>query len=228
MVMFRPFEDLKHLLENRPLPAGPELTVDTPSANEKMEPLAEASLFAEAMNGVKRMSRENCVEKTPSDCLSSGPAVDEEGQALTQLQELVDCGKGFVVANTPEYIEGACDNAHPETTQRLHRGEFSIQAHLDLHGLTVEEAQNAFDRFLKENIHRGNHTVLIIHGRGLSSPIEPVLKTNVYNWLSHGPWRRWVIAFTSARPCDGGVGASYVLLRRKPLPKKQIRQNSDK
>jgi DNA-nicking Smr family endonuclease len=89
-----------------------------------------------------------------------------------------------------------------------------------LHGLTVEEAQIAFDRFLKESILTGKHAVLIIHGRGLSSPAEPVLKTNVYNWLSHGSWRRWVIAFTSARACDGGAGASYVLLRQQPLAKK--------
>jgi DNA-nicking Smr family endonuclease len=29
--------------------------------------------------------------------------------------------------------------------------------------------------------------------------------------------RKWVIAFSSARSCDGGAGATYVLLRQRPL-----------
>jgi DNA-nicking Smr family endonuclease len=61
---------------------------------------------------------------------------------------------------------------------------------------------------------------LIIHGRGLSSPGEPVIKAKVAQWLSSGPWKKWVVAFASARMCDGGSGASYVLLRRRPLGKR--------
>jgi DNA-nicking Smr family endonuclease len=59
--------------------------------------------------------------------------------------------------------------------------------------------------------------VLIVHGRGLSSPAKPVLKTKVIEWLTCGPWRKWVIAFTSARSFDGGAGATYVLLRQRPV-----------
>jgi DNA-nicking Smr family endonuclease len=66
----------------------------------------------------------------------------------------------------------------------------------------------------------GKRAVLVIHGRGLSSPAKPVLKSNVYRWLTTTPWHKWVIAFTSARLCDGGAGACYILLRRKPLTKK--------
>jgi DNA-nicking Smr family endonuclease len=62
--------------------------------------------------------------------------------------------------------------------------------------------------------------ILIIHGRGLSSPAGPVLKTKVIQWLTTGPWRRWVMAFASARLCDGGAGATYVLLRRQPTTKR--------
>jgi len=219
--LFRPFEGLKNLLENKSLPAkNPEPVVPAAAANDELDPITEASMFADAMTGVKQLSRDNCVEKAATTGLPPGPENDDDKEALMQLQDLVDCGKGFVIANTPEYIEGVGDKPYPEITQRLHRGDFSIQAHLDLHGLTVAEAQFAFDGFLKKSILMGKYAVLIIHGRGLSSPAEPVLKTNVYKWLNHGPWRRWVIAFTSARACDGGAGASYVLLRRCPMPKK--------
>jgi DNA-nicking Smr family endonuclease len=62
--------------------------------------------------------------------------------------------------------------------------------------------------------------VLIVHGRGLSSPAKPILKTKVIKWLTSGPWRKWVMAFTSARWCDGGAGATYVLLRKRPVTKR--------
>ena len=89
----------------------------------------------------------------------------------------------------------------------------SVQDHLDLHGLTAAEARDAVDRFLTNAVRQGLRTVLIIHGRGLSSPGEPVLKSRLMQWLNRGVWRKWVMAYTSARRCDGGAGATYVLLR---------------
>jgi DNA-nicking Smr family endonuclease len=84
----------------------------------------------------------------------------------------------------------------------------------------VEDARNAFEMFLTDSITTGKKAVLIVHGRGLSSPDKPVLKTSVIQWLTCGLWRKWVIAFTSARSCDGGAGATYVLLRQRPMTKR--------
>ncbi|MGD0625276.1 MAG: Smr/MutS family protein, partial [Thermodesulfobacteriota bacterium] len=81
-------------------------------------------------------------------------------------------------------------------------------------------------RFLKWAVMTGKRGVLIIHGRGLSSPQEPVLKEKVIEWLTRGPWRKWVIAYASARLCDGGAGATYVLLRRRPVSKRLKRFHS--
>jgi DNA-nicking Smr family endonuclease len=56
--------------------------------------------------------------------------------------------------------------------------------------------------------------VLIVHGRGLGSKDNiPVLKEKLQAWLTRGAIGRHVLAFTSARPWDGGTGAVYVLLR---------------
>jgi DNA-nicking Smr family endonuclease len=143
---------------------------------------------------------------------------------LVQLHELIKCGTGFIVSLTPEYIEGTAHKVNPEVARRLHRGYFSIQAHIDLHGFGVNDAHQAFDGFLNKSIEAGKRAVLIIHGRGLSSPYEPVLKTKVYQWLTAAPWHKWVIAFASARLCDGGAGATYVLLRQQPLTKRFRKQ----
>ena len=83
----------------------------------------------------------------------------------------------------------------------------------------VEEAKEAFEEFMKEVIINGYSCVLTFHGRGLSSKKEPVLKNKVKEWLEKGPYRKYVLAYSSARLCDGGLGATYVLLSSKPIRK---------
>ncbi|MGB9761249.1 MAG: Smr/MutS family protein [Caldimicrobium thiodismutans] len=58
-----------------------------------------------------------------------------------------------------------------------------------------------------------------MHGRGLSSKGKPVLKEKVREWLEKGPYRKYILAYASAKPCDGGPGATYVLLTQRPLKK---------
>jgi DNA-nicking Smr family endonuclease len=56
--------------------------------------------------------------------------------------------------------------------------------------------------------------IKIIHGRGLRSVKGARLKHVVVQRLS-GHFRRDIIAYVTARQCDGGLGALYVLLRKK-------------
>ena len=139
------------------------------------------------------------------------------------LEALVQSGLGFVVEQTAEYLEGRQQWVPVELTRRLHGGRFSVQAFLDLHGLRSAEAAAAVDAFLTESLRRGRRVVLIVHGRGLSSPGEPVLKRAVVRWLTSGKWRKWVLAFTSAPKHDGGAGGTYILLGSRPIPKKRRR-----
>jgi DNA-nicking Smr family endonuclease len=215
------FKQLKTLLEKETFPFHTSRSPNRQcSEDNAVRPETEEQIFRDAMADVTPLSGNLRAETEPK---SRSPAELEENpdsETLAQLENLVKHGKGFVVAQTPEYIEGTGYHAHPEITKRLHRGDFSIQAHIDLHGLTVERAREVFEAFLKTSIQTGMRTVLIVHGRGLSSPSEPILKTKVYEWLTCGFWRRWIIAFSSARSCDGGAGATYVLLRNRPLTKR--------
>lgn len=94
---------------------------------------------------------------------------------------------------------------------RLRRGRIPVRAVLDLHGMTLPMARREFARFLAEADERGFDCVRIVHGKGYrSGPRGPVLKRAVARWLSR---RREVLAYTSARPVDGGTGAVHVLLR---------------
>ena len=224
-VRVKSFQDLKALLEKKAVPLSPK----TPCAprEEKVkpvvkpgEPKTERQIFLDAMNNVTPLPRSGRVTGPPRAKSPVDFGDDSDAVALEALEKLVRHGKGFIVAQTPEYIEGKSDRVHPTVLERLHRGDFSIQAHIDLHGLTVESAHEAFEKFLKTSILTGKQAVLVVHGRGLSSPVKPVLKTKVQEWLTSGPWRKWMIAFSSARHCDGGAGATYVLLRRRPLTKR--------
>jgi DNA-nicking Smr family endonuclease len=220
----RPFAELKNLLRQKSVETEPAAAPPQPGPRPPARVTSDQELFAEAMDGVLRMDREHLEGEPPGPPVPSQETPKEEND-VEQLRRLVDCGCGFMVSDTPEYMEGVGYRAPPGITNRLHRGDFSVQAHLDLHGLTAEAAREAFDVFMKESVLTGKSTVLIIHGRGLSSRGDPVLKTKVAQWLSSGCWRKWVVAFTSARMCDGGSGASYVLLRRRPLTKRHRTRN---
>ena len=118
---------------------------------------------------------------------------------------------------TSEYIEGKAPGISRRIVKALREGKFAIKRTLNLRGMFVEEAKEAFEEFMKKAILNGDRCVLIIHGRGLSSRYEPVLKNKVKEWLEKGPFRKYVLAYSSARPCDGGLGATYVLLSSKPI-----------
>lgn len=96
--------------------------------------------------------------------------------------------------------------------RRFRRGQYAIEAELDLHGYTVTEARETVSRFLQAMRAGGKRCVRIIHGKGLSSEGKlPVLKVKVNSWLRQ---KDDVLAFCSARPQDGGTGAVYVLLKK--------------
>jgi DNA-nicking Smr family endonuclease len=216
----RPFKGLKDLLKQKAAAAARARPTPRPASQPPAPEPTEDEIFSDAMAGVLRPDW-NCSGSEPPAQPAPSSGLAPRDDPIGQLRRLVDSGEGFTVSATPEYMEGIGYQAPPHITERLHRGDFAVQAHLDLHGLTAEAAREVFDAFMKDSILTGKSAVLIIHGRGLSSPAAPVLKTRVSQWLSSGPWRKWVVAFTSARMCDGGSGASYVLLRRRPLTKRQ-------
>lgn len=95
--------------------------------------------------------------------------------------------------------------------QKFKRGQFTINATLDLHGCTLESAEEALEDFLNECLEQQYRHLLIIHGKGTLA----ILKNHVRRYLEDHPQ---VLAFCSAKPKDGGTGAVYVLLKRQKYP----------
>ena len=96
--------------------------------------------------------------------------------------------------------------------QQLRRGAFSVRADIDLHEMSVAVAREAIRQFLDDCRKHDELCVRIVHGKGLRSKAQgPVLKQLTDTLLRR---RADVLAFASARPAQGGTGATVVLLQR--------------
>jgi DNA-nicking Smr family endonuclease len=183
-------------------------------------------LFQEAMVGVEPLEGHRVQSRKPGPLSkpSRRPHLEGELEAYAELVDLVGGEGHFDIQFTDEYIEGAVIGADSELLPKLRRGDFSIQAHFDLHGMTASEARDAVERFILSSAIKGLRCVLIIHGRGLNSKDQiPILKRRLSSWLKRGRLKRLVLAFATAQPCDGGAGALYVLLRKCHLESDLLR-----
>jgi DNA-nicking Smr family endonuclease len=173
--------------------------------------LSDAELFELAMKDVKSLgwSAVPLHNRPPVEIQSQ----DEEQDALRALEEFVRNGN-IEIEHTGEYIEGSVHPRGRLYLDDLRSGRFAVQAHIDLHGLNLQEARFILEEFLLESVRVGFTCVRVIHGRGRHSQTHAVLKEYVQRWLCTRRMSRHVIAYTSARRCDGGVGAVYVLLRK--------------
>ncbi len=98
-----------------------------------------------------------------------------------------------------------------DVLQKLRKGQWVIQAQLDLHGMRRDQAREMLGEFLRRCQRQEQRCVRIIHGKGLGSANkQPVLKQKVKNWLIQ---KDEVVAFCQATAADGGSGALIVLLR---------------
>lgn len=97
------------------------------------------------------------------------------------------------------------------TLRKLRRRDWPIEAQLDLHGMTRDQARSNVQRFVQTATQKRLRCLQVVHGKGLGSARgTPVLRQKVRLWLTQCDS---VLAFVSARPQDGGSGALLVLLK---------------
>lgn len=214
-----PFAAARKQLQELVAPKLPEKpaprAVPKPPPPPPPEPeLSDEELFRQEMLGIARLpaaGRERPIEQEREVLVRQS----DEAEAYAQLSDLVAGGGTFDISDSDEYIEGLASGLDRRLLARLRRGDYAVQGHVDLHGLTREEARLRVDEFMHDSRLHGCRCILIIHGRGLNSKDQiPVLKEALRVWLTRGRIARHVLAFATARPTDGGAGAVYVLLRR--------------
>lgn len=216
-----PFAAARKQLQQLVAPKLPEKPAARPAPKPAPPPppepeLSDEELFRQEMFGISKLSpassgRGRPIEQEREVLVRQS----DEAEAYAQLSDLVAGLGTFDISDSDEYIEGLATGLDRRLLARLRRGDYAVQGHVDLHGLTREEARIQVDQFLHESRLRGRRCILIVHGRGLNSKDQiPVLKEALRVWLTRGRIARHVLCFATARPTDGGAGAVYVLLRR--------------
>jgi DNA-nicking Smr family endonuclease len=92
-------------------------------------------------------------------------------------------------------------------------GEFPLEARIDLHGMTQDQAEAALAGFLRRAHDQGHRAALVITGRGVQG--QGVLRRRAPEWLSRPDLRPIVAGFSEAHQKHGGEGAIYVALKRR-------------
>jgi len=171
---------------------------------------ADSELFRDAISDATPLKHE-VRAATPRRVSPRARFSREEQQQV--LRESMEAGYDERDIHSVDNLRYHRATVGKRTMRKLARGSFAIQDELDLHGMTVSEAEIALQNFITDACLRGFTCVRIVHGKGLGSGERgPVLKRKVASLL-----RRWqqVLAYVSARQVDGGTGAVYVLLEKE-------------
>lgn len=113
------------------------------------------------------------------------------------------------IVSGEDFISYKRDGISNKILRKLRKGQYNVEAKLDLHGMSIEEARTAINHFLQHCLHERMRVVLIVHGKGSHSE-APILKNKLNHWLRE---LNVVLAFCSAAPFHGSRGAIYVLLK---------------
>ena len=157
------------------------------------------------------------IKKTASDKVVSSakpkPVMPKEKVYYAVKQEFSTYSKFL-----DDFENGGIDKS---TLRKFKREEFRVEAVLDLHGLTEDEAFAKVDSFIPQNYALGRRCVMIITGKGIRvHPDEDifaakgVLRKQVPQWLNMARLRAMILIYKHPSEKMGGSGALYILLRR--------------
>ena len=178
--------------------------------------------FLEAMEDVAPLESRRVPDERPSASTPGQQHRREAAEGTTQEPDPNYLHAGEVPTLDPHArFEWKKDGVQPAVFGKLKSGGYPIEARLDLHRRTVEEARRAVYRFLVVCRGRGRRCVAIVHGRGVRGPTPGRLKSYVAHWMRQAPD---VIACSSAPERQGGTGALFVLLRKSATRKEENRE----
>lgn len=168
----------------------------------------ELAVFQQALKGVKPLkqkqirqpllpSRPSPIKRTP---------IEPEGFYFDETADLP-------TVSGETFIKYQCSGISNKILRNLRKGQYNVEAILDLHGMSIEEAQIAVNHFLQHCLETKVRVALIIHGKGRHKEM-PILKNKLNHWLRRIPV---ILAFCSAAATHGSRGAIYVLFRARAM-----------
>ncbi|WP_111496693.1 DNA endonuclease SmrA [Marinobacter bohaiensis] len=179
--------------------------------------------FLEEMSDVRRIKRPNRADVQASRSMTPGhlerqrAAVDEAPKDRNPLT-----GDNVDPLKSHDVLAYQRPGIQHGVYRKLRLGQYQIDARLDLHRMTVDQARLEVFSFINECVTHGVRTALILHGKGERNPDGIAqLKSYLAKWL---PELDAVMAFHSAQRHHGGTGAVYVMLRKGEKDKQRNRE----
>ncbi|TVP59333.1 MAG: DNA endonuclease SmrA [Halomonadaceae bacterium] len=179
--------------------------------------------FLQEMDGVKPIRRRNRAKVESPARLTPGQLERQRAAVLEATRD-----RNPLTADHVEWLGPGDELVFKRSGiqhgvfKKLRMGHYDIEARLDLHRKTVEEARQEVFNFVREGVRFGARNVLILHGKGERNPDRiAVIKSYLAKWLKELPD---VMAFHSAQTHHGGTGAVYVMFRKNQQDKDSNRE----
>ena len=204
------FADLKQLSQQLKLQEEARLRAEIERRKVEKQAQLEANIFRSSVGNISPLKiPEKHLHFTPRPEPFPFQHIADEQAALKE--SLSDEFNADSLLETDENLSYTRQGIGLDVAKRLRKGDWVIQAELDLHGMRRDQARDSLGDFLRKCGRNGSRCVRIIHGKGLGSiNKEPVLKNKVRNWLIQ---KDEVLAFSQATAANGGSGALIVLLK---------------
>lgn len=184
--------------------------------------MADDDAFANEMGDVKPLRQNRAVlhkkvESTPGQQVRRTLAVSQKPSTDPLVSIEVPQLK------SDDVLEYRASGVQHGVFKKLRMGRYEIEARLDLHRMTVDEARREVFQFLRECFYYELRTVIILHGKGERNADKIAqLKSHLAIWL---PQVEEVMAFHSAQRQHGGTGAVYVMLKKGDNTKQTNREH---
>ncbi|VVE50430.1 Smr/MutS family protein [Pandoraea terrigena] len=203
--------------------AGLRDTIAKASAAREAERLAaakraaqakrDANVFRDSVGDIAPIARKSATDRVEHPRRPPEPVarLTQQDEAAVLHESLSDEFDPEALLDTDDRLSYRRPGISHDALLKLQRGDWVVQAQIDLHGMRRDEAREALSAFLHDAVKRGLRCVRVIHGKGLGSVNrEPVLKDKVRGWLAQ---KDQVLAWAQAQGRDGGSGALIVLLQ---------------
>lgn len=186
---------------------------------------SEDSPFIAAMRDVQPIKQADKVVLAPAvDTLN---AEQRRAAAIAEVQQNQNFLSGEYIQPLDPFaiLEFKRDGVQTGVYRNLRLGKYPIDARLDLHRMTVEQARVAVFQFIRDCMSHDIRCALLTHGKGEGREQPALLKSCVAHWL---PQFDDILAFHSAQKHHGATGATYILLRKSERKKLENREKHHK
>ena len=173
----------------------------------------DLSSFSDLVGDITPVKREPTHTQTSTRRVTPGTLqrrADAQKEVLLERNQLAS-EEQIELVDPHDQLSFKRDGVQHGVFKNLRLGKYPLQARLDLHHHSVEQARRALFEFVRDCLESDVRSAIITHGKGELRHKPALLKSCVNHWLRQ---LDAVLAFHTAQLYHGGSGATYVMLRK--------------